>query len=40
MHVNITVKFVTDQIWLDHLLIINVNFKVFPLCSGGVPNLF
>ena len=40
MHVNSTVTFVTDHIWQDHLLIINVNFMVFLLCSGGVPSLF
>lgn len=40
MHVNSTVTFVTDHIWLDHLLIINVNFMVFLLCSRGVPSLF
>ena len=40
MHANITVTFVTDHIWLDHLLIINVNLMVFLLCSGDVPSLF
>lgn len=39
-HVNIRAKFIIFHICLDHLLIIDVNLKVFLLRSGGGTSLF